>query len=367
MEQEQQGLVTEVAPDNSIADEAVEGIEGLPETDGTAFGVPPPGQGDEALTDEALAQEDTAPSEGEQEVPTQPSETSPDEPHLARKYQQDWSKADQGYRNLQRMYSREQVARQAEAERREQLEAALRQMAPLLQQQAQQYQPEVEFDPFDPNSVAAYIESQVVERTTEAQQAQMAALQQQQFAESVNGAIASFRQEHPEVAPGSDLDESVAGIMLELQTVTPGERPDPELFPVSTENLSYALELAQNPALYEAVIDLDLLPDSETIQLAKEALANPALYQELKAQPELLDNDVGIEVARRRANLPGVVQQAAAAGVSNARNPQAMKQRAHVETGGTGAPAAGAPGAQPQDEMDEAILAWRGQRSDSIF
>ena len=367
--------------DNSIEKE-VTGLE-LPETDGTGLGEPPPGHGFEAFTDEALdAEEGDDPqatgTEPEVQAPkgdaaaTAKPEAQPQATGTTEEEQQDAGiEHDPRFKNLRRLQTQQAEELKLVRERAEQMQAALQQVAPLLQ--GQQAPGEAEFDPFDPNSVARYIEEQVAAKTAEQAQTFTREATVTQMRQEIDSAVSAFRQANPDVAEGSELDQRVAAVMLDIQTPSDSDRPDINLYPVTVENLGIAKQLALEPDLYQAVTDLDLLPDEETVQIARDAMANPALYEELKAQPELLDSPEGIKVAYRRANvsqqvqnLPGQIQAAAAAGVRQAV-PQRMRQQAHVETGGTGAPASAAPGAKPVDEFDEAVEDWTATRGASIF
>lgn len=348
-------------PENSIAEEE---IEGLPSLDGTGLGEPPPGEGAEAFTDEAL---DSLPDEIDdaEEVPANAAQ-----PEASGTEQPEGIEHDPRFKNLRRLQNQQAEELKATRMRAAQMEQALQQVAPLLNQnQAQQ----TEFDPFDPESVARFIEQQVHERTQ--QQAQVFTRQQSaaQMRQEIDQTVSAFRQENPDVAEGSELDQRVAAVMLDIQTPDDGDRPDVNLYPVTLDNLRIAKQLALEPTLYQAVVDLDLLPDEETVQIARDALANPALYEEFKAQPELLDSEHGIRAAYRRAgmaaqikSLPGQVQEAAARGVKSAM-PARMRQQAYVETGGTGAPASSAPGQRAGDDFDEVVDVYRKSSSGSVF
>lgn len=366
--------------DNTIEEQVSTEVE-LPAWTGEGLGEPPPGHGFEAFTDESLDADPNVETTtevagtGEVEQPpagapeasgqqaAQAAETEPNEQEQPKGIEHD-----PRFKNLRRAQTQTALELRAERERAAQAEAALQQLATLLQQ-SPDGQPE--FDPLDPNSVAAYIKAQVAQGTAQAQEVVQTEQQRAALRSSIDGAVNAFREAHPEVADGTELDIQVAEVVKSLQ-VTPEGQIDHELFPVTTENLEVALTLTKDPALLEAVYDLDLLPDEETLKIARDAMANEALYQEFKAQPALLDSDEGIAVAYRRAGLvqqvqqlPGQVQQAAQAGVKQAI-PQQMRQRAHVETGGTGAPASSAPGARPGDDFDEVIQVHR-QDNSSIF
>lgn len=377
-------MAEQTATDNSIETQAdaTPAGEGLPDWSGEGLG--DTGNydafSDEALDSDPSVQSTVEPGKvgiGDEEVeapadaaaaPPQPT----DAPTEGTKLQ--GIEHDPRFKNLRRAQVQTANELKAERARAAQMEAALQQAATLLQGQAGPAQPE--FDPFDPESVQRFIQSQIqaglAQGTQQVRQTVRAEQQQEVLRASIDHAVDSFKAAHPEVADGSELDIAVAEVVRDLQTPEEGSRPDHSLFPVTVENLEVAYALAQNPDLYSAVQDLDLDPDDETLQIARDALANPALYEEFKAQPALLDSDEGIKVAYRRAglvqqvqNLPGQVQQAAAQGVSRAL-PQQMRRSAHVETGGTGAPVGGAPGAKPSDDFDEVVAIHRAGQN-SIF
>lgn len=348
--------------------------ENTPERTGEAFGEAPPGHGTEAFTDEALGIDGASTQQDVENVDTvgdaayqgtedRQGDTGPsdEEKKYAGRYQS-VEDLEYGYKNIQRLHTRTSEQLRAEQLRRQQLEAALEQVAPLLQQrqQAGQEVPNTDqYDIYDPNVLQRLIDQRVAEGT----QQTVEALQQQQVAASIDGAITQFRQAHPDVQPGTPLDEQIAQAVLEFQTDGDGNL-NHDLFPVTPENLEVAYTLTRDERLGDMVRELDLIPSSENLDIAREALANPALAEVLTAEPELLDTDAGLNHARRLANLPGFYE--AAQVQAQPPNAQQMQRSAYVETGGTGAPAGGAPGRRPADEMDEAIAVYNSGR-DSVF
>lgn len=357
--------------ENSIADEQVGTEAELPEWTGEGLGEPPPGHGAEAFTDEAL-DADPEVSEAEDLVDDSPNQAPAQAAPPAGEANEQVAgiEHDPRFKNLRRLQVQQAEELKAERERAAQMEAALQQLAPLLEGNQSQEAP---FDPFDPTSVQRFIEHQVAQRTAQAQQVVQTEQQRAALVADIDAQVTAFKQAHPEVVDESPIDRAIAAVVQDLQTPENGGRPDVNLFPVTVDNLEVAYALAQDQTLYRAVQELDLFPDEETLQIARDAIANPVLFEEFKAQPQLLDNDEGIRVAYRRAgmaqqiaSLPGQVQQAAEAGLKKAM-PQQMRRQAHVETGGTGAPASSAPGARPEgDEFDEVIAVHR-QDNNSIF
>lgn len=346
---------------------------------GEAFGEAPPGHGTEAFTDEALfgeqaSQEEAQPlpvTAGTDDVENIDTvgdaayqgteDPKPETPaqEAARKLAGRYNSVEDleaGYKNIQRLQSRTSEQLRAEAARRAELEAAFQQIAPLLQQQQQDVNPA---DIYDPAVLQRIIDQRVAQGTQQATQA----FQQQQVAQAISGAVDSFRAAHPEVAPGTPVDETIAQVVLEFQTDPEGNL-NHDLFPVTVENLEVAYELTRNERLGDMVRELDLIPNPENLDIAREALSNPALADVLMAEPELLDSDAGLAHARRLANLPGFYEAATTA--VQPPNGEQMRRSAYVETGGTGAPVSGAPGQRPLDEMDEAIRVFNSGR-DSVF
>lgn len=257
------------------------------------------------------------------------------------------------YKNVQRLEARTRQEKEAAEARAAQYEAALRQVATRLQAQeevdeyGQPQQP-------DPQQLQQWMQQQAVQAQRQAQE--------QVLASQVTSEIDSFRSTYTDVTPGSDLDQMMAHIITDYQTDNEG-RQDHQNFPVTRQNLEVAYVLARNAPLYDMMQELDLIPTEENLRVAQEATANPAFAQVLKAMPDLVETDEGLAYARQQAQMPAVV----ATAQQQARpNPQAQRKAAFVETGGTGAPAQGAPGKRPMDEVDQAIAAYRSD-SQSVF
>lgn len=152
-------------------------------------------------------------------------------------------------------------------------------------------------------------------------------------------AVADFQKAHPDVAPDSELDSTVA----------------------------------------EVIDSLDLEVATDTLEIAYEAAKDPDLRTVLEANPDLVENDAGMHYARMQASLlkerGGTTPQN---GETKQQPPQkkpaqkrsaeaeAARAKATVETGGPGRPAQ-APGGTPKDEFDEVLEIDRKDRQDAFF
>lgn len=380
------------------------------EPTGEAFGLfAPPGGTDDPLSDEfgqeapapeveaasaepQVETEGAAPAEqapeaqqGEQQpVEGEQQEPPPEQPerNYAGRYKS-VEDLESGYKHIQRLATRSSEQARAQELKNQQLEAALQQAVGLLRQAGvmpdqqqptqpqapQQQQRQLPQQPQDltPQAVQQFIEQQVAQRTDQVQAQAVQQLQAQQVSQTID----AFRQKHPDVAAGTELDNYVAEVVKEFQRDVETNRLDPSLFPVTLENLELAYELATQPQLYDLVMELDMEPDTTNIQLAKEALSDETLRTVLLGDPALIDSEHGVQLARRQAELLklplGAQQVAQAATQQVTMTPEQQRVAAHVETGGTGAPVTGAPGQRPEgDEFDEALTAWKGT-GDSIW
>ena len=315
------------------------------EAPATEQATPPPAQGDQQGQAETTPEGDQAQPEGEQ---------TPQQLYAGR-YQK-VEDLESGYKNIQRLHSRTAEQLRAQELRNQQMEAALQRVMPYLQQLQQNGQQPPEFDPSDPQQIQRVIDQRVAQATQN-----LTAQQQAQQAASV---IDSFRAEHPDVAPGTELDVRMAQVITEFQRDPDGNRR-PDLFPLQPENLNVAYELARDENLLNMTMELDLQPSAENIQIAKEALAHPAFAEVLLAQPHLLDTDHGLNYARKQANLPTMVANAQATAQAAQPNAAQMRQRAFVETGGAATPVGGS--TKTGDEFDEAVKEYNGSKQNSVF
>lgn len=271
---------------------------------------------------------------------------------------------EKGYKNIQRLQTRTQAERQRAELEAQQLRAALQEVRPYLEQlRADPGSVDDGFhDPtqLDADQLRALIDKQVSQRVQQVQQQTQAEQTRQELRRTVESFIAT----HPDAAPGTELDEAIGDVLAEFQTDAEGNRRF-DLFPVTEGNLEVAYTLAKEPDLRNMVVELDLVPNTENIEIAREAVSNPALAEVLLANPTLVDTEHGLNFARKQAALPGMYADAAQRGA--APSPEQARRAAYVETGGTGAPVMSAPGANPPDPFDEAIAAYNRGRESNIF
>lgn len=247
---------------------------------------------------------------------------------------------EEGYTNIQRMQTRTAQELRQERAARAQMEGYLRQVAPLLQQFRAQQQgtpaaggaPQTDLDPEIVQVVEPLVQRRVAEQMATVNQqlaAQHAEAEQTRAAQSANAEIGAFFVAHPEIERNSPADEAVGAVVEE-----------------------FGMELT-----------------SEWFEIAHEVATDPELYRVVRANPAYLDTDEGLDLARRLAAVPRITQGAQGAAASaqatqDAARRQAAIKGAHVETGGSGAPAA--PASRPRDEVDE-VLALAKNDSKSLF
>lgn len=333
----------------------------------------PQPQAPEGQQPSATPQEQAAQTGGEQTPPAKKYLGKYDTPE----------QLEEGYKNIRRLQVQtSERMQQLEQERQEdrrrmaqvlqqlqpvlsdpEVQARLRGGQPLIPQTPGQPQHQVDVTQLSPEQLQAYLDQQVA---TQVQQQVQQVSQQQQTAQAqgeVRMVVQTFMNSHPDIQPGTELDYAINDVVTEFQTDSQGQHR-PELFPYSLENLEAAYTLAQDPGLHKAVVELDLVPDAETLEIAREAVKNPAFFKQLKANPTYVDSPEGLELAREMAALPGLYANTAAQAAPP--SPEAQRLAAQVETGGTGAPVTSAPGAVPQDEFDEALASWQST-NDNIF
>ena len=314
----------------------------------------------------------------------QPSATPQEQQQQAQEEARKWAgrydtpeQMEEGYKNIRRLQVRTaERAAQIEAERaqdRQKMADLLNRLQPVLANPDIQAllqgapgvpsQPQVDFTQMTPEQQQAYIRGEA-QRMAQAQVQEVTQQQQTQQADAeVRMVVQTFLNSNPDIVPGSELDMALGDVMAEFQTDSQGNHR-PELFPYSLQNLDAAKQLALDPALHKTVVDLDLVPDNETLAIAREAQQNPAFFKQLKANPTYVDSAEGLELAREMAQLPGLYANAAQAAAPP--TPDQMRLAAQVESGGTGAPVTSAPGEVPLDEFDEALASWQGSQG-NIF
>lgn len=165
---------------------------------------------------------------------------------------------------------------------------------------------------------------QVAQATQQAVEAQVAPLrqqfEQQQRQNELLTVISGFRQAHPDVIPNSPADQEVANVVRAL--------------------------------------DLDI-GDPNALELAYEAYKDPFLRTVLVANPNWVETEAGLARAQEEA-----AKLAGSHSPTTGKQPRS-KSPAHVETGSSGAPSAGAPGRVP-DEWDQ-VMELNGKEKKSIF
>jgi hypothetical protein len=263
------------------------------------------------------------------------------------------------YNDLRKEYN-QTLSREREAARRLQ-EAQLQVQQP---QAAQGLTPEeAQMLLNNPQALEQYLNAQV-ERKVETK---VQGLQNEQLREHLTAVAEQFMTAHPEVTPNSPLDEAMGEVINFFQKDDKTGELVYEWFPVTRENLEYAYEMGKDPSLFQAVKELDMIPNERNLSIAKEAVADPAFRKALKANLTALEDETGeaLDYVRRVSKIPGLYEDAVAA--AQPPSPEQVRMAAHVETGGTGAPIQTAPGQRPQrDELDEDIELWE-KSSDNVF
>ena len=331
--------------------------------------VPPQQTGQEAqpvsTEQQPVAAEQQQPAQGQaqttpEQQPTQqaPSQPDPDNP-LAGTQFKDVAAVLKSYNELRSTYNRTLAEKQRDALEKAQLQAQLEQ---LSQPQPEALTPEqAQALLSDPRQLQEYITRQVqagVQQTTQQ-------VQQQQLQTEIQSVAERFMAKHPDVLPESPVDQQMGEVIEFFQTDREGNRSY-DLFPVTDQNLEVAYSLGTDPTLFQTVKDLDLVPSEENLAIAREANEKPAFKALLMANPSAVDTDEGLEAVRQLAALPGVYQQAQQA--AQPPTPEQVRQAAFVETGGTGAPLASAPGQVPaKDEFDEDVEFWEKNQGGNIF
>lgn len=313
------------------------------------------------------AAEESSEPEAEPETPAEP------ELILGRfKSQDDLAAA---YRNVETWATRtaqEKATIQAELERHKQMLATV---APVLERLEKQEQPQVEFDPDDPESVQRAIAAEA-QRQAQALVAQQMPAYQQQVTDQVraqerNAAIAAFAAAHPDAVTDPSLERDMERVIRAFRYDPDESREVEDHFPVTTQNLEIAHTLAREPQVEQMAHGLNFIPsDLDDVQVLREAVANPGLAAVLKGNPGYLEN--GEHDAARQLAQMLAAHQSASAGDPAARQAAAAveKKRAFVESGSTAAPVQGAPGEEPKDPDDydfSDVLAVAQQDRDNRF
>lgn len=177
---------------------------------------------------------------------------------------------------------------------------------------------------------------QMAERMQADEQArsqQSAEAQAQQARAEVSQAITSFRTAHPEFAPGTDQERSLADTIQRFNLAWTG---DPS---------------GQREGGFE-------VGSVEALEIAAEAMASPALARVLEVNPHYFDTEAGMELARHQASLMQASTRAATSQPAGTRTAPASP---HVESGATGT-IPGSSGAS-RDEFDAVLELDHAMRS----
>lgn len=257
---------------------------------------------------------------------------------------------EKGYREIRSLQQRtaeqrnayQQAAQEAQY-RAQQMEQALRNAMPIVQQAIDMQRQVPQYDeygnqlpPQEPQErplTQADVDAQVQARLNQQfQQWQSQARLQQEQANLYNAgkaAMDAFFERHPEVEKYSDTDTDIAATILAFNQAWPDS-------------------------------DVDIT-STDALEIAYEASQRPALRTVLQMNAQYFDSDEGMILARKLASeIDGVTQNA---------TPRGTKPRSNtpvVEKGSSATPPAG----KPKDEFDEAAAAYREEnkrRGDSVF
>ena len=247
-------------------------------------------------------------------------------------------KLEESYKEAQRWGTREAQRRAALEKELNDFKTRVEPLLPHLQKLSQPVpQPLTdEVGDLDPAKVQAQIEQVRQEAYQAAQQQAHALLAQQQQAaaqERAVQAIKAFEAEHPGIN-GTPVVEDMRRLFEEYR------QDDPEFLPTSKENLDVVHTLASDPRVKGMLDSLNLFPDPEYVEVAKELVERPELVPIVMAHPHVVETPRGMDWAR---------SQIQAAAPPNTTQPtqrsEENKKRAFVEKGGTGAPVNAAPAA----------------------
>jgi hypothetical protein len=254
---------------------------------------------------------------------------------------------EKGYRELRDLQRRTAERAKAYEQRVAEVEFQARQMEDavrratdyvrnLQQQQQQQLQPQVAYDEMgnpiqlpspglSPQQVQEYVDAQLQERLAlEAQARQEQAWRQEKYLEAQEAQRAFF-EAHPDVERNGDVDEDIASTILAFNEAW-------QSIDGSTFNLG----------------------SEESLAIAYEASNRPALRTVLEKQPQLMDDDGGMTLARALAN------QIDGGDTTPQMAPQVGRMTAQTNTpfaerGSSPAPQQ----ASPLDEFDQAVAEYR--------
>lgn len=246
---------------------------------------------------------------------------------------------DQARRAAERAKAYEEAAKTAQLQLQQQ-QNALNQAVAYIQQLEYMRQNQPQIDEFgqpaqapaqqqigvDPRLVPYYVEQSVAEREVALRQQLQAEFEAQREQQAREASIYGFYDKHPEVEPGSPVDADVRETLRAFEEAWGDWEPDPS-----------------NP---------------DTLEIAYEATQNPELRRVLELNPQYVDSDEGMELARLQAAwLKGGGQpftqetsQVPASQVGTQRKPV-------VERASTAGPAPVS--SEPLDPWKEAVIAYR--------
>lgn len=237
-------------------------------------------------------------------------------------------------RDLQRRTAERAKAFEAQSEtlteRARLLENTLRRAIPLLQQpRPSEGYDQGEQPGLTPQQITPLVDQIVSERFSQMQQGLQTQAVTDQAVREAERTIGDFYTRHPEVEVRGTLDNDI------------------------TETIN-----SLNEAWDRTGTAVDIT-DADALDIAYEAAKRPALRQVLELQPEYIDSDAGMELARMQAAfLEGqpITQNSQAVPASQVG--QTVGQRKPVtESASTGATPPNAD--KPLDEFDQAVLAYR--------
>lgn len=261
-----------------------------------------------------------------------------------------YGEADRFANRVSQEAAEQRRANEALAAQMQRTQSLLEAIAPTVLEQRAAVDPEFAERLRQLQAVQPIVDAQVAplrQQLEAREQADAEAAQEQQL---LAMSVGSFRQRHPDVVAGSPEDFAVARVTDEL-------------------------------GLWRAN------PDS--LEIALEASRNPNLLTVLRANPEFVESDQGMTLARQYAQSvaanggapvvgqpqagqgqPGVPVPGAPAPAGQAQGAQPgagqqARDAAFVETGGHGAPVSGAPGGY--DPVAAMVKAYQGERGSPLL
>lgn len=337
------------------------------ETETPVEETPAPIGSPEAAENEEQAEATDAPAE---ETPADaPAEDDPIEA-AKEAAKADWQKR---YNDLQPAYTQATQARSAAekeaAALKDQLERVQKDAAErdaLLLQFAKEINPELAEQLEAETRVREQVSAQTEQVRAQAEQAAQQQAQQAQLAQQqamIRANITAFAASTPEYAPGNDLDRAMGGFITYFnnKAASSPEMAGWAMNPADPATLQIAKALAEDPRLATVAEQINVFPEPQFLPYLREAADNPALLAELRYNNRYVDDEEGMNIARRNAATPQIVRQQQATSEEAKAQAQAERKAAHVELGG--GPAPDAEGLAP--ELAE-ILRYAAEEKQSI-